>query len=83
MFVLMYSLFQLKITKDIGDCSRCWLSCLGSFVYCSQTLLSYLAFQYFDIDHTKLGLDKYCSVVVAVNVCVAVQPVPAENNKNE
>jgi hypothetical protein len=27
----------------------------------------------------KLGLDKYCSVVVAVNVCVAVQPVPAEN----
>jgi len=31
----------------------------------------------------KLGLDKYCSVVVAVNVCVAVQPVPAENNKNE
>jgi hypothetical protein len=31
----------------------------------------------------KLGLDKYCSVVVAVNVCVDVQPVPAENNKNE
>jgi hypothetical protein len=26
----------------------------------------------------KLGLDKYCSVVVAVNVCVVVQPVPAE-----
>jgi hypothetical protein len=31
----------------------------------------------------KLGLDKYCSVVVAVNVWVDVQPVPAENNKNE
>jgi hypothetical protein len=31
----------------------------------------------------KLGLDKYFSVVVAVNVCVSVQPVPAENNKNE
>jgi hypothetical protein len=31
----------------------------------------------------KLGLDKYCSVVVAVNVCVAVQSVPAENNKNK
>ena len=30
----------------------------------------------------KLGLDKYCSVVVAINVCVVVQSVPAENNKN-
>ena len=41
-------------------------------------LIAYLGYVF-----GKLGLDKYCSVVVAVNVCVAVQPVPAENNKNE
>jgi hypothetical protein len=41
-------------------------------------LIAYLGYVF-----GKLGLDKYCSVVVAVNVCVAVQPVPAENNKTE
>jgi hypothetical protein len=30
----------------------CPLSCLGSLIYCSQTPLSYFAFQYFDIECT-------------------------------
>jgi hypothetical protein len=39
-------------TKGIGDLYWFWLSWLGPLVYCFQTLLNYLAFQYFDIEHT-------------------------------
>jgi hypothetical protein len=36
-------------TPDIGDITRLRLPCLQSMVYCSQTLLNDLAFQYIDL----------------------------------
>ena len=42
----------LKLSSAIGDLSWPWLSCLGSLVYCFQTLLNYLALQYFDIERS-------------------------------
>ena len=36
----------------MSDHSWFWLSCLGTLVYWPQTLLNYLAFQYFDIERT-------------------------------
>jgi len=55
----------LKLSSDIGDRSRFWLSCLGPLVYCSQTLLNYLALQYFDIERTRWRLR---NVLCALNL---------------
>ena len=43
------------IFSYIGNVGKChlrqlWLFCLVPLVYCSQTLLNYLTFQYFDIE---------------------------------
>ena len=49
-------LIVVAFFPNISDLSRFLRSCLGSLVHCTQTLLSYLAFQYFDIARTWWSL---------------------------
>jgi hypothetical protein len=46
-------LFYSSPPSGIGELIRFWLSCLGFLVYCFQTFLYYLAFEYFDIERTR------------------------------
>ena len=68
-----YELVLCNLYSSIGYRSRFWLSWLGTLVYCFQTLLNCLAFQYFDFECTWWKLFQKRVVRTKFDIYVFIQ----------